>query len=55
MTVLIKSKIKIVTMKMRVKEIRKQNFNDTDYYKKNVFNSIEIIISIDISDDKSET
>lgn len=32
------------------KEIRKQNFNDTDYYKKNVFNSIEIIISIDISD-----
>ena len=32
------------------KEIRKQNFNDTDYYKKNVFNPIEIIISIDISD-----
>lgn len=34
------------------KEIRKQNFNDTDYYKKNVFNPIEIIISIDISDTK---
>lgn len=32
------------------KEIRKQNFNDTDYYKKNVFNPIEIIISINISD-----
>ena len=32
------------------KEIRKQNFNDTDYYKKNIFNPIEIIISIDISD-----
>lgn len=32
------------------KDIRKQNFNDTDYYKKNVFNPIEIVISIDISD-----
>lgn len=32
------------------KDIRKQNFNDTDYYKKDVFNPIEIVISIDISD-----
>lgn len=32
------------------KDIRKQNFNDTDYYQKNVFNPIEIVISIDISD-----
>lgn len=32
------------------KDIRKQNFNDTDYYKKNVFNPIEVVISIDISD-----
>ena len=32
------------------KDIRKQNFNDTDYYKKNVVNPIEIVITIDISD-----
>ncbi len=32
------------------KDIRKQNFNDTDYYKKNVANPIEIVIAIDISD-----
>lgn len=32
------------------KDIRKQNFNDTDYYQKNVFNPIDIVISIDISD-----
>ena len=32
------------------KDIRKQNFSDTDYYKKNVKLPIEIIIAIDISD-----
>lgn len=32
------------------KDIRRQNFNDTDYYKKNVVNPIEIVITIDISD-----
>ncbi|MDD3000685.1 MAG: AAA family ATPase [Candidatus Riflebacteria bacterium] len=32
------------------KDIRKQNFNDTDYYKRNVVNPIEIVIAIDISD-----
>lgn len=32
------------------KDIRKQNFNDTDYYKKKVDVPIEIVIAIDISD-----
>lgn len=32
------------------KDIRKQNFNDTDYYKRKVDNPIEIIVAIDISD-----
>lgn len=32
------------------KDIRRQNFNDTDYYKKNVDKPIEIVIAIDISD-----
>ncbi len=32
------------------KDIRKQNFNDTDYYKKKVDEPIEIVIAIDISD-----
>ena len=33
------------------KDIRKQNFNDTDYFKKKVENPIEIVVSIDISDE----
>lgn len=32
------------------KDIRKQNFNDTDYFKKRVEFPIEITIAIDISD-----
>lgn len=32
------------------KDIRKQNFSDTDYYKKKVDMPIEIVIAIDISD-----
>ncbi len=32
------------------KDVRRQNFNDTDYYKKEVDMPIEIIIAIDISD-----
>lgn len=32
------------------KDVRKQNFNDSDYFKKNINNPIEIIVSIDISD-----
>lgn len=32
------------------KDIRKQNFNDTDYYKKKIDAPIEIVIAIDISD-----
>lgn len=32
------------------KDIRKQNFNDTDYFKKKIKNPIEIVVSIDISD-----
>lgn len=32
------------------KDIRRQNFSDTDYYKKNTKKPIEILISIDISD-----
>ena len=32
------------------KDIRKQNFNDTDYYKKKIDVPIEIVIAIDISD-----
>lgn len=32
------------------KDVRKQNFNDTDYFKKNTNNPIEITVSIDISD-----
>lgn len=32
------------------KDIRKQNFNDTDYFKKKIQNPIEIVVSIDISD-----
>ncbi|MBR2408740.1 MAG: AAA family ATPase [Lachnospiraceae bacterium] len=36
------------------KDIRKQNFNDTDYYKRKVDEPIEIIIAIDISDTEDE-
>ena len=36
------------------KDVRKQNFSDTDYYKKNVDVPIEIIIAIDISDTTDE-
>lgn len=32
------------------KDIRKQNFNDTDYYKRKVDKPIEIVVAIDISD-----
>lgn len=32
------------------KDVRKQNFSDTDYFKKNVESPIEIIVAIDISD-----
>ena len=32
------------------KDIRKQNFSDTDYFKKNVESPIEIVVAIDISD-----
>jgi len=32
------------------KDIRKQNFNDTDYYKRKVDEPIEIVVAIDISD-----
>ena len=32
------------------KDVRKQNFSDTDYYKKNVDVPIQIIVAIDISD-----
>lgn len=32
------------------KDIRKQNFSDTDYYKKNVDAPIQIIVAVDISD-----
>lgn len=32
------------------KEIRRQNFIDTDYYKKKLNNPIDIVIAIDISD-----
>lgn len=32
------------------KEVRRQNFSDTDYYKKNTNAPIEILITIDISD-----
>ena len=32
------------------KEVRKQNFSDTDYFKKKVDNPIEIVVVIDISD-----
>ena len=32
------------------KDIRKQNFSETDYYKKKVDEPIEIVIAIDISD-----
>lgn len=32
------------------KDIRRQNFNDTDYYKKHIGSPIEIIVTIDISD-----
>lgn len=36
------------------KDIRKQNFIDSDYYKKNINKNIEILISIDISDHNNE-
>lgn len=36
------------------KDVRKQNFIDTDYYKGNVENPIEIIITIDISDTEDD-
>ena len=32
------------------KDVRRQNFSDTDYYKKNITTPIEILVSIDISD-----
>lgn len=32
------------------KDVRKQNFSDTDYYKKNTTTPIEILVAIDISD-----
>ena len=32
------------------KDIRRQNFNDTDYYRKNTQDPIDIVIVIDISD-----
>lgn len=32
------------------KDVRKQNFSDTDYYKKNITAPIEILVAIDISD-----
>lgn len=36
------------------KDIRKQNFNDADYYKKNTDAPIEIILAIDISDTEDD-
>ena len=36
------------------KDIRKQNFNDADYYKKNIDAPIEIILAIDISDTEDD-
>lgn len=36
------------------KDIRKQNFGDTDYYKKKIDMPIEIVIAIDISDTENE-
>lgn len=36
------------------KEVRKQNFSDTDYYKKNTDTPIEILVSIDISDTEND-
>ena len=36
------------------KDIRKQNFSDTDYYKKKVDVPIEIVIAIDISDTEND-
>lgn len=35
------------------KDIRKHNFNDTDYFKKKIENPIEIVVSIDISDEEN--
>ena len=34
------------------REIRKKEFIETDFYQKNIDNPIEIIVSIDISDEK---
>lgn len=36
------------------KDIRKQNFSDADYYRKNTDEPIEIILAIDISDTESD-
>lgn len=36
------------------KDIRKQNFNDADYYKKNTDKPIEILLAIDISDTEDD-
>lgn len=36
------------------KDIRKQNFKDADYYKKNTDEPIEIILAIDISDTEDD-
>ncbi len=36
------------------KDIRKQNFIDSDYYKKDINKNIEILITIDISDNNNE-
>jgi len=35
------------------KDVRKQNFNDTDYFKKKVEDPIEIVVSVDISDEEN--
>lgn len=36
------------------KDIRKQNFSDADYYKKNIDEPIEILLAIDISDTEDD-
>ena len=36
------------------KDIRKQNFSDADYYKKNTDEPIEILLAIDISDTEDD-
>lgn len=36
------------------KDVRRQNFSDTDYYRKNVNRPIEITIALDISDTENK-